>query len=104
MASRTTSDSVDCRSAHGSARVAAPRTAGAPHARALGASPAPEEPHGDGPRAAARLSTAAVEGLNNKAKLTFRKAYGFRGYKCLETALYQTLGKLPEPDFTHRFC
>ena len=50
------------------------------------------------------MSTAAVEGMNNKAKLTFRKAYGFRGYKCLETALYHTLGRLPEPDVTHRFC
>ncbi len=50
------------------------------------------------------ISTAAVEGLNNKAKLTIRKAYGFRGYKCLEIALYHTLGKLPEPEFTHRFC
>jgi transposase len=50
------------------------------------------------------ISTAAVEGMNNKAKLTFRRAYGFRGYKCLETALYHTLGKLPEPEVTHRFC
>jgi transposase len=50
------------------------------------------------------ISTAAVEGMNNKAKLTFRKAYGFRGYECLETALYHTLGKLPEPEVIHRFC
>ena len=50
------------------------------------------------------ISTAAVEGLNNKAKLTFRKAYGFRSYKCLETALFHTLGKLPEPEVIHRFC
>lgn len=50
------------------------------------------------------ISTAAVEGMNNKAKLTLRKAYGFRGYRCLETALYHTLGKLPEPTSTHRFC
>jgi len=50
------------------------------------------------------ISTAAVEGMNNKAKLTVRKSYGFRSYKCLETALYHTLGKLPEPEATHRFC
>jgi len=50
------------------------------------------------------ISTAAVEGMNNKAKLTVRKAYGFRGYKCLETALYHTLGRLPEPEVTQRFC
>jgi hypothetical protein len=46
----------------------------------------------------------AVEGLNNKAKLTTRKAYGFRSYRCIEIALYHTLGDLPEPIVTHRFC
>ena len=30
--------------------------------------------------------------------------YGFRLYRCLEIALYHTLGQLPEPDATHRFC
>ena len=49
------------------------------------------------------LSSGAVEGLNNKLKLTFRKAYGFRTYKAAEIQLYHTLGKLPEPEFTHRF-
>ena len=43
-------------------------------------------------------------GFNNKAKLTTRKAYGFRSYRCLEIALYHTLGQLPEPEATHRFC
>ncbi|MDA0710473.1 MAG: ISL3 family transposase, partial [bacterium] len=42
--------------------------------------------------------------FNNKAKLTMRKAYGFRTYKTMEVALYYTLGNLPEPKFTHRFC
>jgi transposase len=55
-------------------------------------------------RAKGQLSTGAVEGLNNKAKLTTRKAYGFRSYRCLEIALYHTLGDLPEPKVTHRFC
>jgi transposase len=50
------------------------------------------------------ISAGAVEGLNNKAKLTTRKAYGFRSYRCLEIALYHTLGQLPEPKVTHRFC
>ncbi len=49
------------------------------------------------------LSSGAVEGLNNKLKLTFRKAYGFRTYNAAEIQLYHTLGKLPEPEFTHRF-
>jgi transposase len=55
-------------------------------------------------RARGEISAAVVEGFNNKAKLTARKAYGFRSYRCLEIALYHTLGQLPEPDATHRFC
>jgi transposase len=55
-------------------------------------------------RARGAISAAAVEGLNNKAKLTTRKAYGFRTYRCVEIALYHTLGQLPEPITTHRFC
>ena len=49
------------------------------------------------------LSSGAVEGFNNKVKLTMRKGYGFRTFEALETVLYHTLGKLPEPEFTHRF-
>jgi transposase len=55
-------------------------------------------------RARGKVSAGAVEGLNNKAKLTTRKAYGFRTYEAIEIALYHTLGKLPEPEFTHEFC
>jgi transposase len=54
-------------------------------------------------RARGTVSAGAVEGLNNKAKLTTRKAYGFRIYKTIEIALYHTLGKLPVPKFTHEF-
>lgn len=50
-----------------------------------------------------RLSTGVVEGFNNKAKLTVKKAYGFKNEKYLQYALYHTLGKLPEPTMTHRF-
>ena len=56
------------------------------------------------PWANGRLSSGAVEGLNLKAKLTMRKAYGFKTLKCLEIALYHTLGDLPEPEHPHRFC
>ena len=49
------------------------------------------------------ISAAAVEGLNNKLKVTFRKAYGFRSLRITEIALYHALGRLPEPEFTHRF-
>ena len=50
------------------------------------------------------FSSAAVEGLNNKARVVTRRSYGFRVFPVLEVALYHTLGKLPEPELTHRFC
>ena len=49
------------------------------------------------------FSSGIVEGLNNKIKVTMRKSYGFRTFKCTEIALYHALGKLPEPDHAHRF-
>ena len=49
------------------------------------------------------ISSGIVEGLNNKAKLTMRKSYGFRTYRVTEIALYHSLGKLPEPELTHKF-
>jgi len=54
-------------------------------------------------RAEGAISAGIVEGLNNKAKLTMRKAYGFRTVKAIEIALYHQLGDLPEPEFTHEF-
>ena len=55
-------------------------------------------------RARGQIPAGAGEGLNHKAKLTTQKAYGFRTYRCLEITLYHTLGHLPEPEVTHRFC
>lgn len=55
-------------------------------------------------RARGRISAGTVEGFNNKAKLTVRKAYGFRTYAAIELALYHALGNLPEPQLTHKFC
>ena len=55
-------------------------------------------------RARGQISAGAIEGLNNKAKLTTRKAYGFRSYRCIEIALYHTLGDLPKPQVTQKFC
>lgn len=55
-------------------------------------------------RARGTISAGAVEGLNNKLKVTTRKAYGFRTFKAMEVALYHALGHLPEPESTHRFC
>jgi transposase len=54
-------------------------------------------------RAQKMLSSGVVEGLNNKAKVTMRKSYGFRTFRTLELALYHSLGKLPEPECTHEF-
>ena len=50
------------------------------------------------------FSSGAVEGMNNKAKVALRKAYGFRSYKSYELALYHTLGNLPQHSLAHRFC
>ena len=55
-------------------------------------------------RAKGTISSGIVEGFNNKAKLTTRKAYGFRTYRAVEVALYHTLGQLPQPESTHKFC
>lgn len=55
-------------------------------------------------RAEGTVSAGTVEGFNNKAKLTLRKAYGFREYPTIELALFHQLGALPEPEFTHEFC
>jgi len=54
-------------------------------------------------RAKKKFSSGVVEGLNNKAKLTIKRAYGYKSFRTLEVALYHTLGDLPEPKFTHRF-
>lgn len=56
-------------------------------------------------RARGLFAAGATEGFNNKARVTTRKAYGFRTYEHAEIALYHALGDLPEPDWlTHRFC
>ena len=54
-------------------------------------------------RAQKMISSGVVEGLNNKAKVTLRKSYGFRTYRLRELSLYHSLGKLPEPERTHDF-
>ena len=55
-------------------------------------------------RARGTISAGVTEGLNNKLKLTTRKAYGFRTFDAVKIALYHNLGELPEPEFTHKFC
>jgi len=55
-------------------------------------------------RAKGTISAGAVAGMNVKAKLTTRKAYGYRTAEAMQLALYHNLGALPQPEFTHRFC
>ena len=54
-------------------------------------------------RARKEFSSGVIEGLNNKAKVIMRKAYGFRTFRMTELALYHVLGKLPEPKLAHTF-
>jgi len=51
-----------------------------------------------------QYSQGISEGLNRKINLVTRKSYGFRGYEVLKIALFHTMGELPEPEFTRRFC
>jgi len=55
-------------------------------------------------RAKGEVSSGVVEGLNNKIRVVTRRSYGFRTYKAMEIALFHNLGRLPEPENTHRFC
>jgi transposase len=50
-----------------------------------------------------QITNAAVEGMNNKAKVVSHRCYGFRTAATYITALYHCLGKLPEPELVHRF-
>jgi hypothetical protein len=53
-------------------------------------------------RARGEFSAGCVECLNGKAKLTMKKACGFKSYHVAEVALLHTRGKLPTPQVTHR--
>lgn len=54
-------------------------------------------------KAKKRFSSGVVEGMNRKVNLATRKAYGFRTFNAIETALYHNMGGLPEPETTHEF-
>ncbi|MDP8276084.1 MAG: ISL3 family transposase [Candidatus Euphemobacter frigidus] len=55
-------------------------------------------------KAKKQYSNSIVEGMNRKINLVTRKSYGFRNLEVLKIALFHTMGQLPEPEFTHRFC
>src|SRR5262249_58198555 len=50
------------------------------------------------------ISAGVTEGLNNKLKLTTRKAYGFRTFEAVQTGVYNKLGGLPGPKKKHKLC
>ena len=53
-----------------------------------------------------QVSLGATEGMNSKAKVITRRAYGLSTYDSMEVALYHALGDLLDPadQLTHRFC
>jgi len=54
-------------------------------------------------RANGEPSSGTVEGLNNKIRVVARRCYGFRTFNAMGMALYQALGRLPEPESARRF-
>lgn len=54
-------------------------------------------------RAKKAYSSGIVEGLNLKVNLTIRRAFGYRSFEVMKTALFHQMGELPEPKSTHRF-
>lgn len=55
-------------------------------------------------RAKRQFTSAAVEGMNNKARISLARSFGHRSFEVLQLVLYHTLGKLPEPPSQHKFC
>lgn len=54
-------------------------------------------------RAKKEFSSGVVEAMNNNAKLTMRRAYGFKSLNALEIALFHQLGALPVPPIANKF-
>jgi transposase len=61
-----------------------------------------------GPGKRANCFLTAIDQIDGHCRrllwVVTRRSYGFRTYKAMEMALYHNLGKLPEPESTHRFC
>ena len=51
-----------------------------------------------------QFTSGVIEGLNRKVNVVTRKAYGFRSEDVYKTALFHTLGNLPDPPSTHTYC
>ena len=55
-------------------------------------------------KARKEFSCGAVEGMNRKVNLITRRGYGYRSFEVLKVVMFHTLGALPEPERTHKFC
>jgi transposase len=55
-------------------------------------------------RAKRQYTSAMVEGMNHKARVSLARNYGHRSFEVLKLVLYHTLGDLPEPPSRHKFC
>lgn len=54
-------------------------------------------------RAKKQFSSGVIQGLNNKARVTLRKEYGYLTFRIAKLSLYHVLGRLAEPILAHRF-
>ena len=60
--------------------------------------------HEEGRPSVAQLPRGDAQLIPGKRAISAgRKSYGFRTYEAIETAIYHKLGRLPQPEFTHRF-
>jgi transposase len=55
-------------------------------------------------KAKRQYNSGVVEGLNNKARVSLAQGYGHRSSEVLKLVLYHSLGNLPEPPISHKFC
>lgn len=55
-------------------------------------------------RAKRQYTSAMVEGMNHKARVSLARSFGHRSFRVLQLVLYHNLGELPEPPWSHEFC
>ncbi len=55
-------------------------------------------------RARRQFTNAVTEGLNHKARVALARSFGHRSFEVFKLVLYHTLGHLPEPPQSHKFC
>lgn len=55
-------------------------------------------------KARRQFTNSITEGLNHKARVSLARSFGHKSFRVLQTVLYHTLGSLPEPPSTHKFC